>query len=269
MKTNTNSVPVGELNVDDREVDALVRRAHAGIGRAMKLIRRPEARVCAVNSPVGKLFVAEGPQGFVAIHFLAIKEADRTIQALSGKFDLIENTPSTNAIRRVLDRYFEGDLSVLAHRVDLSLVDSEFQRRALTMLRRVPPGAVVTYQGLAAATGAANAQRAIGNTMASNPIPIFVPCHRVIRSDGSLGNYGGGIERKILLLRNEGFEFTGSLQVPETAVMGHRQTHIFCRPDCSASKRADQSNQWIFADADLARGAGLRPCKLCRPERSQ
>ncbi len=253
------------IEADDRTIDAMVRQAQPVLRRAMKLIRRPQARIAVAPSPIGKLFVAEGPHGLVTVHFMAVREVDRTLELLRQRFDLIENEPSTAALRHYIDRYFAGDLRVLAHPVDLSLVSSEFQRRALTRLRSVPPGAVITYQGLAAAVGDPSAQRAIGNTMASNPIPIFVPCHRVIKSDGTIGNYGGGVERKIVLLKNEGFVVKRDLKLPERSVLGHQKTRIFCRPECSAAKRAGQSNQLIFADAAHARRAGLRACKLCRP----
>lgn len=243
----------------------MVRNAQPHLRRAMKLVRRPEARVAIAPSPIGKLFVAEGPQGLVNVHFLAIRDAERSLESLRQKFDLIENEPSTSALRRYIDLYFAGDLSVLDHPVDLSLVNSDFQRRTLTHLRTVPAGAVISYQGLAAAVGHPDAQRAVGTTMATNPIPIFVPCHRVIKSDGTIGNYGGGVKRKIILLRNEGFVVKPDLKVPERAVLGHRKTRIFCRPECTAARRAAQVNQLIFADASHARSAGLRACKLCRP----
>ena len=109
---------------------------------------------------------------------------------------------------------FEGGIDAVDRPVDLSLVESDFQRRAYSLLRKVPAGAVITYQGLAAAAGNPDAQRAIGTTMATNPIPIFVPCHRVIQSDGTIGNYGGGVDNKIKLLRAEGFEVGRDLRLP-------------------------------------------------------
>ena len=132
-------------------------------------------------------------------------------------------------------------------------------------LRAVPSGSVITYQGLAAAVGHPHSQRAIGTTMATNPIPLFVPCHRVIRSDGTVGNYGGGVDRKLMLLEREGFHVGPDLKMPSAAVLGHRGTHIFCRPACRAAQRADQTRMLIFADAEKAEHAGLRPCKLCHP----
>ena len=160
----------------------------------------------------------------------------------------------------------EGGVEATDRPVDLSLVESDFQRHAYMLLRKVPAGAVITYQGLAASAGKPNAQRAIGTTMATNPIPIFVPCHRVIKSDGTIGNYGGGVDNKIKLLRAEGFDVSRDLRLPSRAVMGHRHTKIFCRPDCSAARRADPNNALIYADSGHARHEGLRACKLCKPE---
>ena len=251
--------------VTDRTIDTMVHRARTGIRRAMKILRRPEARVGIVASPIGRLLVAEGPRGMAAIHFLSIAEPERPLDKLRRRFDLLENETWRADISRDLLGYFAGDFAVLARDVDLVLVESEFQRHALTRLRQVPIGSVITYQGLAAAVGEPDAQRAIGNTMASNPVPILVPCHRVIRSDGTIGNYGGGVKNKILLLRTEGFAVGRSLKLPNAAVMGHRRTHIYCRPQCRAAKRVDPARALIFADARHAREAGLRACKLCNP----
>jgi methylated-DNA-[protein]-cysteine S-methyltransferase len=267
LKTGASSEPLNTARqFDDRILDELVERAHRRIGRAMKSLRRPDARVGIIDSPVGELLVAEGPRGLAAIHFLAISEADRTLDALRRRFDLVENPVWRRDVDRELHRYFAGDFSVLRHRVDLCLVASDFQRRALETLRRVPPGSVISYRGLAAAVGEPDSQRAIGNTMASNPVPIFVPCHRVIKSDGSIGNYGGGVGRKVALLKLEGFRIGRDLRMPPGAVLGHRHTHIFCRPECSAARRARPANALVFADAGHARSAGMRACRICGPD---
>lgn len=253
------------ISIDDEAVESMIRQTRPRIEQAMKRYRRPAARVGVVASPIGRLLVAESDLGLAAIHFLFVSGGDRTLAMLRKTFDLIENEAATDRVGAEINRFLEGDLSVMDRPVDLSLVASDFQRRALTRLRKVPAGAVITYQGLAAAVGHPNSQRAIGTTMATNPVPLFVPCHRVIKSDGSIGNYGGGVETKLKLLRTEGFRIGSDLRLSARAVMGHRQTHIYCNPDCSAARRADPSRALIFADASHAAHAGLRPCKLCRP----
>ncbi len=266
MNTNqaTNKSPATPA-IDARALDEMIGQAHAGIERAMKDIRRPEARVGVVPSPLGKLLIAESDRGLAAIHFLFVNSGDRTLAMLRKRFDLIENEANTKRIGAEIQRYFDGDASVMSHRVDFSVVESEFQRRALMTLQKVPAGSVITYQGLAAAVGKPDSQRAIGNTMASNPIPIVLPCHRVVRSDGTIGNYGGGVDNKIKLLRVEGFDVGRDHKLPHQAVFGHSKTRIFCRPECSAAKRANPSRMLIFADPECASHAGMRPCKLCRP----
>jgi O-6-methylguanine DNA methyltransferase len=266
MTTDQAALKLARNNaIDDIGLDAMIGKAHVGIARAMKSIRRPEARVGIVPSPLGKLMIAESERGLAMIHYLFISDAERPLALLRKRFDLVENRASTDKVGAEIKRYFDGDTSVMSRRVDLSVVESEFQRRALTALQRVPAGSVITYQGLAAAVGKPDSQRAIGNTMASNPIPILVPCHRVVKSDGTIGNYGGGVENKIKLLRAEGFKVGPDRKLPEEAVLGHSQTHIFCRPQCSAAKRANPVRMLIFANPACAEHAGLRPCKLCRP----
>jgi O-6-methylguanine DNA methyltransferase len=267
MKSNRMATKIKEgPPIDDRLLDAMIGQTRPRIEHAMKILRRPQARVGVIPSPLGKLLVAESDRGLAAIHFLFISGGERTLELLRRKFDLIENEASARRIEAEIDRVFEGGVEATERPVDLSLVESEFQRHAYMLLRKVPAGAVITYQGLAASAGKPNAQRAIGTTMATNPIPIFVPCHRVIKSDGTIGNYGGGVDNKIKLLRAEGFEVGRDLRLPSRAVMGHRHTKIFCRPDCPAARRADPNNALIYADSRHAQHEGLRACKICKPE---
>jgi len=267
MKTSRTATQMKDsAATDDRALDAMIRQTRPRIERAMKILRRPAARVGVIPSPLGQLLVAESDRGVAAIHFLFVSGGERTLEMLRRKFDLIENEPSARRIEAEIDRVFAGGLDATSRPVDLSLVESEFQRHAYMLLRRVPAGAVITYHGLAAIAGHPDAQRAIGTTMATNPVPIFVPCHRVIKSNGTIGNYGGGVDNKIKLLRAEGFEVGRDLRLPSRAVMGHRHTKVYCRPDCSAARRADPDNALIYADSRHARHEGLRACKLCKPD---
>jgi methylated-DNA-[protein]-cysteine S-methyltransferase len=250
---------------DDPGLEAILADARGRFNRALARERRPLARVGVVTgSPMGRLFIADGPRGILAIHFMDGKGPE-PIEMMRGKFDVIEDQAAAETIGEEIRRFVAGDHAALTHKVDLSLVESDFRRRALTKLCKVPLGSVVTYQGLASAIGAPDGQRAIGNAMGSNPIPIYVPCHRVIKSDLSIGNYGGGVDRKLKLLRAEGFTVGKDRRVPERAVMGHQGTHIYCRPQCSAAKRVTSGKFYIYADSERARTAGLRACKLCHP----
>jgi methylated-DNA-[protein]-cysteine S-methyltransferase len=200
------------------------------------------------------------------MRFLDVSPDEEIPPELRERFDLIESRKIADEVAKEIGQLLKGNAAaVTARPVDLSLVESDFQRRALSRLRRIPAGAVITYQALAGMIGAPSAQRAIGNTVASNPVAIYVPCHRVIKSDGSIGNYGGGVERKLMLLRAEGFSADRGKRVPAQAVYGHLGTRIFCRPTCSAAKRANRERMLIFPGPSGASAAGMRPCKLCRP----
>jgi O-6-methylguanine DNA methyltransferase len=251
-------------DVPDELINDLLRKARARLAPAIARIRRPPTRLALVDCSIGHLLAAQSPRGLVALRFMDSEDTAELLAAVRRRFDVVEDKTLAKEIGSEINRLMRGDSNAVARRpVDLSLVESAFQRRALVRLRRVPAGSVVTYQGLAAAVGTPSGQRAIGNTVASNPVPIYVPCHRVIRSDGSLGNYGGGPERKLKLLRAEGFGMDRERRVPLEAVYGHWTARIYCRPTCSAVRRSRLKQWLIFADPEHARRCGFRGCKLC------
>ncbi|HXZ89016.1 MAG TPA: methylated-DNA--[protein]-cysteine S-methyltransferase [Candidatus Binataceae bacterium] len=251
---------------DEAVVDEMLATARPRLRRALKRIERPRARVAVIDTAIGRLLIADGPRGLIAVKYLDTSDGAGALEDLRQRFDLEEDPATAARIADEIERFLKGDADAVARRrVDLSLVESEFQRRALKRLRTVPPGSVVTYAALADAIGAPSSQRAIGNTMASNPLPIYVPCHRVIKSDGTIGNYGGGIARKLKLLGAEGFRADRGNRLPGTAVYGHWASRIFCRPACTSVRRASRKRWLIFGDSAHARGAGLRACKICHP----
>jgi O-6-methylguanine DNA methyltransferase len=247
-------------------VDEFLTKARPRLNRSLERIARPMARIGMIDSGLGRLFVAASDRGLLGVRFADSGEGAEMLAAIRRKFDFREDIAAADGIRDAIERALAGDAAAASSPpVDYSLVESAFQRRALTRLRQVPAGGVVTYQALAAAIGAPSGQRAVGHAMATNPLPIFIPCHRVIRSDGTIGNYGGGVERKLQLLRAEGFRVEKGNRVPSEAVYGHWQSHIFCRPDCSAVRRVERKKWIIFSEARRASESGMRPCKLCRP----
>jgi methylated-DNA-[protein]-cysteine S-methyltransferase len=159
-----------------------------------------------LDTPIGALLVVQGEHGIVRIGF-AEDPVDRLLAEVAACLGprIVASDRELAATRDVLSAYFEGDDERLDIPVDLALVRSDFRRSALTALRSdVGPGHVVTYGGLAAMIGRPNTARAIGSACATNPVPIVVPCHRVLPGTGGVGNYGGGPERKRQLLAHEG-----------------------------------------------------------------
>jgi O-6-methylguanine DNA methyltransferase len=143
-----------------------------------------------------------------------------------------------------------------------------FQRRVLEKTRQIPRGEVRPYTWVAREIGFPKAVRAVGNALGNNPLPLLIPCHRVIRSAGALGAYSaGGPEVKERLLRLEGVDLPElkALTRQGKRFRGSRNTHIFCLPTCYSRKRAKTQHTVYFTSADEARQAGYRPCKLCRP----
>ncbi|MBV8453356.1 MAG: methylated-DNA--[protein]-cysteine S-methyltransferase [Deltaproteobacteria bacterium] len=252
--------------IPDEMIEELLRKAHSRLAPALGRIRQPLARVAVIDSSIGRLLAAQSTRGLAALRFMDSDDTADVLTTVRQRFDVVEDDTLAAEIGGEIERLMNGDTGAISARaVDLSLVESDFQRRALARLRRVPAGSVISYQGLAEAIGVPSGQRAVGNTVASNPVPIYVPCHRVIRSDGSLGNYGGGPERKLKLLRAEGFGVNLQRRVPPEAVYGHWASRIFCRPTCSAVRRAERRQWLIFANPERAQRFGMRACKLCHP----
>lgn len=155
-----------------------------------------------LRSPVGELtLVSHGPR-LAALAFEG--QAAQTWHALRGRWGEVElvdaRRPPAAAIR--LAAYFAGDLTAL-DAIEVEARGTPFQEEVWAALRRIPPGATVTYGELAARLGRPGASRAVGRANGQNPVAIVVPCHRVVGAHGALAGYGGGLERKRWLLAHE------------------------------------------------------------------
>ncbi len=143
-----------------------------------------------------------------------------------------------------------------------------FSRAVLHKTLAIPRGQVRPYGWIAREIGHPAAVRAVGTALANNPIPYFIPCHRVIRTDGVIGNYGGGgPEAKKQILSLEGVELPRLQKLARAGLRyeGVRSTKIFCFPTCYHGRHANPVNFVYFHDEVEARQAGYRPCKDCRP----
>jgi methylated-DNA-[protein]-cysteine S-methyltransferase len=156
-----------------------------------------------VDSPLGQLFVGVSDRGLCVISYDV--EPERKLEQLARGFGsrVLRSARPVDPTRRELDQYFEGKRRRFDLQVDLRLA-RDFGRAVLHELAEVPFGEVTTYGALAARAGKPRAARAVGTIMNRNPIPIVLPCHRVVGSNGSLVGYAGGLDRKQALLRLEG-----------------------------------------------------------------
>lgn len=156
-----------------------------------------------VDSPFGPLTAAVTSTGLVR---LAYPGEEAVLEELSERISprVLEAPAKLDPVRRQLGEYFDGRLHDFRLALDWALV-MPFARKVLAVTAKIPYGNVTSYAEVAARTGNPRASRAAGNALGSNPMPIVVPCHRVVRTGGGLGGYTGGLERKEFLLRLEGF----------------------------------------------------------------
>ncbi len=165
-----------------------------------------DALFTRLHTPIGKLLVVTGPRGVVRVGFEEEPE-DAVLGEVASALGprVVGSDTELATVRDALSAYLEGDTSSLDLPVDLELVHAPFRRMVLETLHdTVGRGEVVTYGGLAARSGRPKAFRAAATACARNPVPIVVPCHRVLPGSGGIGNYGGGPDRKRALLTLEG-----------------------------------------------------------------
>ncbi len=156
------------------------------------------------DSPFGPLLLAATPRGLVKVS-LPGHDPDEALEDLAARISprLLEAPARLDEARRELDLYFEGKLTEFGLALDWQL-SRDFRRRALRAIDRIPYGKTRSYTEIARSAGNERAVRAAGTACGANPIPIVVPCHRVLRTSGALGGYGGGLPMKEALLKLEG-----------------------------------------------------------------
>jgi methylated-DNA-[protein]-cysteine S-methyltransferase len=183
------------MTVDQAMTDRFLQRAEA-----KRLI---DVAVTTMDSPVGTLLLMATPKGLVRIAFESENRDDvfaEVAEQLSPR--ILESPRRLDPVRRELDRYFAGKLRDFEVPIDWSLT-GKFARSVLRRTAKIPYGDVATYGEVAFEIGTPRGARAVGNALGSNPIPVVVPCHRVVRAGGAIGGYGGGLPRKQWLLALE------------------------------------------------------------------
>jgi methylated-DNA-[protein]-cysteine S-methyltransferase len=154
------------------------------------------------DSPVGRLLLAATPSGLVRLAYLdADEREDAVLEQLARKISprVLAAPRRLDEPRRELEQYFDSARTAFEIPIDWQLTRG-FGRRVLEATARIPFGSVSTYKQVATLAGSPRGSRAAGNALGANPLPIVVPCHRVLHSTGGLGGYTGGLDRKRLLL---------------------------------------------------------------------
>jgi len=218
--------------------------APAGLtGRILRGLRAP--REGDIVQLTARLDLAASPRGIVRLRLGRGRVEADTSRARAW----IEQA------RQELTEYLAGVRSYFTVPVDLSELP-EFQRAVLAAAREIPFGEVRPYRWVAKRIGRPRAVRAAGTALADNPVPLLIPCHRVVRSDGSLGGYLFGLSLKDRLL---------ALERETPALIGCTTTKIVCRRGCSHEQQVREDRRVVFASVTEARAMGYRPCRVCRP----
>jgi len=162
----------------------------------------------SADSPFGTLLLASTRLGLVRLAFPE-EDVDSVLDGIAGRISprIVETPAPLDPVCRELEEYFSGSRHEFALKLDWALI-AGFGRRVLRVTSEIPYGGVLSYGEVAAEAGSPRGSRAAGNALGSNPIPIVIPCHRVLRTGGALGGYGGGVERKRWLLELEGARAT-------------------------------------------------------------
>jgi O-6-methylguanine DNA methyltransferase len=242
---------LGDVRAPKGFVDRLL--AHVGVADSY-------ARFDTVLGPV---YVAWNPRGVsAAARMASAAEFEQWFRKDVGR-QLVAVSPPAELASKIEDelngkKRMQFDLRGL----------TEFQQAVLRKTREIPRGQVRPYGWVAREIGHPAAVRAVGTALANNPIPYFIPCHRVVRTDGEIGNYGGGgPEAKKSILTMEGVQLRRLQEMARSGVRyeGVRSTKVFCFPTCYHGRSAKEQNLVYFHDEAEARAAGYRPCKHCRP----
>lgn len=215
------------------------------------------------ESPLGRVAVTFNTEGVSSVDIADQRFPERFAERF-GRPLLRAKAPVSwsGHIPRAIEEGSPGRLPI-----DLRSV-TPFQATVLQVAASIPKGEVRPYAWLAHEVERPTAVRAVGSTMARNPVPLIIPCHRVVRSDGQIGAYSlGGPHNKEELLANEGLEpnWLEELARKHVRFRGNTSTAIYCHPTCHAIRRSREANVTDFSSADEAEADGFRPCKFCRP----
>jgi O-6-methylguanine DNA methyltransferase len=217
------------------------------------------------TSAIGRILVAFNQRGISAVDLATNAAAfEQTYRERAGQpaFAVEEPPPVlAAAITRLLAGEKAGDIEF-----DLSGL-SQFEKTVLSKALQIPRGEVRPYAWVAAEIGRPGAVRAVGSVLGRNPVPLLIPCHRVVRSDGQTGDYVFGGEAKRALLRAEGAQPEQLERLAQAGIRfyGSNTTRIFCYPTCRYARRISEAHRVGFRSGADAAAAGYRPCKTCRP----
>jgi methylated-DNA-[protein]-cysteine S-methyltransferase len=224
------------------------------------------------SSPVGPILIARSELGVSMVRYLEgrVSPVSPQVRRVLGE-DAVEDRAATESLHRELLEYLDGRRTHLDWPLDLRRVRSAFQRRVHEATARLPYGAVTSYSGIARQIGAPTAMRPVAQALRRNPLPIAIPCHRVIGNSGALVGYAGkkvGLKQRLLAI--EGVRFGaahGELRVDREAMYVCPPEEVeYCLPTCGSISSRPLAEVRLFGSRQRAEAAGLSPCTTCRPD---
>lgn len=249
-----------------KELEELAAKAPASLTPQVLLETALADGYVTKPGPAEGMFVAFNQRGISAI------QLGTDAKAFEEWFQRAMGRPAfaVDAMPATLERRF--DAAMAKGRVGTLPIDwssmSEFQQLVLRKTAEILPGQVRPYSWVAREIGRPKAARAVGTALARNPVPVVLPCHRVVRNDGHIGNYAFGPEVKRAILEDEGMDVDGFEAMADRGIRltGSDSTKIYCNPTCSDARRTTAQHTVEFHSATDAHQAGYRPCKHCRPQ---
>jgi O-6-methylguanine DNA methyltransferase len=235
-------------------------------------LRRRAVTAAVWSSPLGPLLIARSDEGVVAVEYLESARGAVASRLLRRHgIEIIEDGTETEAFYQQLLEYLAGERTRLAWPLDFRLSGSDFQREVLKATAALPYGAVVSYAHLAREIGRPTATRAVAQALRHNPLPIVVPCHRVVGSSGALTGYAGNkLSLKERLLTLEGVPVAHARReghiVRDSMYMRADHDTEYCVPTCGSLATLPFWRLTLFGSRERAEGAGLAPCTSCRPD---
>jgi len=221
------------------------------------------------SSPLGKILIARSELGISLVEYLESESAARSHLARLAGGEMREDKAGVETVYHELLEYLDRRRTRLDWPLDLRWARSDFQRRVLTATAELPYGAVTSYAGIAQRMGTPSAVRAVAQALRRNPVPIVIPCHRVIGNGGDLTGYAGNkISLKRTLLSLEGVPMAGRARKIERDHMYVRAgaDSEYCVPTCGSLSRQSLAGLTLFGSRGHAEAVGLTPCTSCRPD---
>ena len=246
--------------------------AHARLESHLAALRRRTLLYRIFPSPLGPILIARSEEGVSCVEYLT-GGADFAHSRLSRDegIEALLDGAEVEALYRDLLEYVEGRRTRLEWPLDLRLARSEFHRTVLETTARIPYGAVRSYAGVARELGKPSATRAVAQALRWNPLPIVVPCHRVIGASGALTGYAGNrVTLKQRLLAVEGVRTRPAhhdFRIVRDAMYACAGTDAeYCVPTCGSLAERSLADLTLYASRARAEAAGLAPCTACRPD---